>query len=37
VCRIEHPENYDAEKYFQRSWSGAELKNGEWVKKFEKL
>jgi len=35
--RIEHPEKYNPDTYFQKSWSGAEFKNGEWVKKFEKL
>mmetsp|Transcript_1132 Transcript_1132/g.1490 ORF Transcript_1132/g.1490 Transcript_1132/m.1490 type:complete len:502 (-) Transcript_1132:360-1865(-) len=30
--RIDHPENYDAEKYFQKAWSGDQFSNAEWVK-----
>lgn len=31
--RLNHPENYDPEKYFQRSWSGAPFQNHEWTQK----
>jgi NADH dehydrogenase (ubiquinone) flavoprotein 1 len=33
--RIDDPESYDADSYFQKSWSGAPFENGEWVKKAE--
>lgn len=29
--RIQHPENYNPETYFQRSWSGAPFANKQWV------
>jgi hypothetical protein len=37
LCRITHPEKYKAEDYFQRSWSGADFKNSEWVKRYGQL
>jgi NADH dehydrogenase (ubiquinone) flavoprotein 1 len=30
--RIKNPQNYDAEKYFQRAWSGEKFSNHEWAK-----
>ena len=32
--RIEHPENWNEEKYFQKSWSGMPFKNNEWANKY---
>ena len=33
VDRIENINNYDSEKYFQKSWSGKEFSNKNWVQK----
>ena len=32
--RLTHPENYDASKYFQKSWSGDEFSNKDWSVKY---
>ena len=29
--RLDNPDKYDAEKYFQRSWSGAAFSNQQWA------
>ena len=34
---IAHPEKYNPEQYFQKSWSGAEFKNTDWVKKYSQI
>lgn len=32
--RLEHPELFDAEKHFQKSWSGSPFANKQWVDQF---
>jgi hypothetical protein len=32
--RIANKESYNKMDYFQKSWSGAEFENEEWVKKY---
>jgi len=32
--RLEHPEAYDAQKYFQKAWSGSKFANKKWVDQF---
>lgn len=32
--RLEHPEAYSVDKYFQKSWSGMPFANAEWTAKY---
>lgn len=34
--RIHHPEKYNPQQYYQKSWSGADFKNASWVNSTEK-